>query len=998
MRSKIRFQVKFLSTFCLTSAVYVLVDKAVTEHVYLNGLTSTHLEMEFTAANVEQAVLQFYCQGHLQQDAHQWLSAAQHSPAAWAFSWELVQPSKSVEVQFFGASCLHVRIARFWHELPADQYQSLKEQLLERIAHFAKGPKIVLTRLCIVLASLVLQLTPDHWPDSIQSMITLFQQDNPNLDSTQRCHLLLEILTVLPEEFVSSAMTQVKKATLRYEMQKAVPNVMWLLQNILNTALPSRVLEQALNCVGNWCEFGFSPEHMEPIFEQIFKAVHKQDTFDAAVDALVKIFTHQEIHKYELSIKKLFGQVIGLQTLYDQAFHDKDMETVQGLCRVVVSAGENHTKSLVKMLKEQGESRDFSIAFLHTIIRMAFPPGQYPVDEKCSDMSFTFWYMLQDDVFECEEDEYQQLAPVFQPLYYTLIQVLLQKVQYPDEQEFESWTKDEQEQFRCFRQDIGDTMMYCFSVVREPVLGFFCSTLQSLIEASKTQEVRWQTVEGIFFMFGSMAECVDLEETIYLPVLMNLVPSIQFNNITLLSTALYMIGSFGEWMNSHPDILSCVLPLVLQGLSNSKVGTAATMALKDITRESLDHIRPFIPQILSTSQIILQKEILLDRDAMRLMACVGQVLSILPIPDIMNYLDAILVPRLQHMQQLVKQEPSDIVQKQLVFQVQLLSWLFSTLNTERDTTEADAEQPDCANNSEALLQATKGPKPVFVVMQQILPTIRELVTKWKSEPAIVQAVNEMFKKSLVVLVDDFKPLANDVATMMIEMYEVTPHASILDVARQIVLLFGSDLTFTHYVNTLLNVICTNTLQAFPNVLREPDVVEAFMIFIANLLRKKRTLLVFSGVNLEGVLKAGVATMSVPEMCVVKASCFLVSECLAAAYEDEAIKVIVDNNMELIVDRIMRAIGGESARQMMEIMADVLLACSKYHFPQLNTTIRTLLQLDGYPSPRAQQQDKVNFIKNITTDKNNKRKLREHVKHFCLVCRGLLGTEYAKQFL
>ena len=43
-------------------------------------------------------------------------------------------------------------------------------------------------------------------------------------------------------------------------------------------------------------------------------------------------------------------------------------------------------------------------------------------------------------------------------------------------------------------------------------------------------------------MFGSMAECVDLEESIYLPMLMNMVPSINFNNITLLSTALYMIG------------------------------------------------------------------------------------------------------------------------------------------------------------------------------------------------------------------------------------------------------------------------------------------------------------------------------------------------------------------------------------------------------------------------------------------------------------------------
>ena len=57
-------------------------------------------------------------------------------------------------------------------------------------------------------------------------------------------------------------------------------------------------------------------------------------------------------------------------------------------------------------------------------------------------------------------------------------------------------------------------------------------------------------------------------------------------------------------------------------------------------------------------QTILQKGILLERDALRLMSCVGQVLSILPIPDIMNYLDAILVPRLEHMQQLVKQEVS----------------------------------------------------------------------------------------------------------------------------------------------------------------------------------------------------------------------------------------------------------------------------------------------------------------------------------------------------
>ncbi|KAL8610594.1 hypothetical protein ACOMHN_006313 [Nucella lapillus] len=880
--------------------------------------------MEFTAANVERAVLQFYCQGFLNQEVHQWLSAAQYSPAAWSFSWELIQPTKSVEVQFFGASCLHVRIARFWHELHPDQYQTLKEQVIDKIAQFAKGSRIVLTRLCIVLSSLVLHLTPEHWPDAIQSLITLFQQDNPNLDSTQRCHLLLEILTVLPEEFLSSTLNQYKKCAVRNEMEQALPKVLWLLQSLLTTSLPSRVLEQALKSVGSWSEFGFDPQHMEPILQLVLRSLHKPDMFEAAVDTLVKVLNHPQLRQYPETLQKLFVQIHGLQEMFDKAIQEKDMETVHGLCRIVVSAGENNTKGLISMLKEDGDNRAFAVAFIQTIIKMAFPPGQFPIDETVSDMSFTFWYMLQDDLFECEDEELKLMTFIFQQLYYDLIQVLLNKVEYPDEQEFESWTKDEQEAFRCFRQDIGDTMMYCFNVVREPVLGFFCQRLQHLIEASKTQPVRWQSVEGIFFMIGSMAECVDLEETLHLPMLMSMVPSFPFTNITLLSTALYMVGSFGEWMNSHPEILSCVLPLVLKGLENSKVGTAATMALKDITRESLDHIRPFIPQILSTSQMILQQEVLLERDAMRLMSCIGQVLSVLPIPDIMNYLQAILVPRLEHLQQLVRQEPSDSVQKQLVFQVQLLSWLFSTLDTNKVSESQDTPQ--------AQEPGPSPPKPVFVVMQQILPTVQELVTKWKAQPAVVEVVNEMFKKALVVLMGEFQPLVDSVTAMMIEMYQTTPHASILDVARQIVLLFGADASFTHYVNTLLNVICTKTLQSFPAVMPELDVVEAFMIFMANLLKKMKSSLMQSGVNLEAILKAGLTTMSVPEQGLVKASCFLVIEFVNAGSEEQSIKSIVTNNMQLIVDRVMRAIGGESARQTMEIMSDVLLSCCKNHFP------------------------------------------------------------------
>ena len=62
-------------------------------------------------------------------------------------------------------------------------------------------------------------------------------------------------------------------------------------------------------------------------------------------------------------------------------------------------------------------------------------------------------------------------------------------------------------------------------------------------------------------------------------------------------------GSFGEWMNCHPENLGCIIPLILQGLGNTEVATAATMALKDVSRENLDHMQPYTGQILSACQV-----------------------------------------------------------------------------------------------------------------------------------------------------------------------------------------------------------------------------------------------------------------------------------------------------------------------------------------------------------------------------------------------------------
>ena len=56
-------------------------------------------------------------------------------------------------------------------------------------------------------------------------------------------------------------------------------------------------------------------------------------------------------------------------------------------------------------------------------------------------------------------------------------------------------------------------------------------------------------------------------------------------------------------MSYHPGSLRSAIPLLLQALNNPEVAMAASMALKDVTRENLDHIQPYVQEILQACQV-----------------------------------------------------------------------------------------------------------------------------------------------------------------------------------------------------------------------------------------------------------------------------------------------------------------------------------------------------------------------------------------------------------
>lgn len=75
-----------------------------------------------------------------------------------------------------------------------------------------------------------------------------------------------------------------------------------------------------------------------------------------------------------------------------------------------------------------------------------------------------------------------------------------------------------------------------------------------------------------------------------------------------------MLGSYAEWLNWNPNILQSVIPMLLRALQNTEVVTPASLALKDITRETHDHIHPFADQILTACWV--SKHVYLYRRSM----------------------------------------------------------------------------------------------------------------------------------------------------------------------------------------------------------------------------------------------------------------------------------------------------------------------------------------------------------------------------------------------
>lgn len=121
---------------------------------------------------------------------------------------------------------------------------------------------------------------------------------------------------------------------------------------------------------------------------------------------------------------------------------------------------------------------------------------------------------------------------------------MLRKSMFPNTENNQNWSSDDRETFRCYRQDIADTFMYCYNVLNLELLDILSTQLsEALQKCNKHGTGYWNEIETCLHAFSAIAESIEWEN-LYLPKLMNFLKEIPYSQLhtKVLTSALETVG------------------------------------------------------------------------------------------------------------------------------------------------------------------------------------------------------------------------------------------------------------------------------------------------------------------------------------------------------------------------------------------------------------------------------------------------------------------------
>ena len=947
----------------------------------------------FTIDNVEKALQQLYCDPSLESKnvAQQWLTKAQRSPEAWQFAWVLLEETKATEVQYFGASALISKIAGSWSDIPKSEVMILRNRLFEEILKFSvrKEKRIVLTRLCVAFAAFLANCAAEQlWPTAIHDIIEKFQDPAANKEAEEhKCFALLEMLTIAAEEFQTSRKEKYKKSLFSHLLKSGQSDVLKLLVHIFQTSVKA-VQGRVIKCLSSWIILGVPLVECEMLLVSVFECVKDIELFDDCVDCLLNTFCSPAAQDYPNTVKKFIPMLLGLQPLFQKAVNDHDADSLLGLTKVICGLAENFPKLIIETYQDP----QFGLGLLSMVLDCCRIPLQYPTEEWSSPISFTFWCSLQDEIEALSTADRVAACQYLHPFFYELVNSLLSKACYPKDNSHDSWNAEEKEMHRIYRVDVSDTLMYVLEMLGIDMFMHLFGKLQASIqEASSDKEKQWHGIEVCLFALHSVIESLAEFNTEIpgLQTLTELLPTIHVASFQLADTMLYTIGTLTEWLNLQSGNLLPLVSFVLKCLSNHDLALSAVLTVRRLVRECCDDLVPYANDIMQHFTNLLVGGSLQSNVEVWLMQAAGHMLSVIQRDDCLKYIEKLLQLHIHQLEALSKDNASAPNKTSILHIFDLLANLFATLDRRKE------------NENGELIKTENEEQPAVMILNQLNPIVQGILNTWITDKEIVEAVCQMYDKSIRSLVEDFAPALVQLCELISAVFQTYPYPCLMNLSQQVVLVFGGEKEHFDTVSKLFHSLIAVILPLYQNgnVKSHPDIVQEFMKFVGHSCRKCYALLQvetekYNHSVLTNLFKCAIMTLQLPESESVSSGSSFVCEFLSHYSNHAEVVATVDASINELFVITLQAIGGASPRTNMDKFADIMSSVARVNFPLFNKCLEETMRLPDVPCGSIDPSKKTLFVKQLLREVKRKQKYRDIVREFTLVCRGLHGTDYA----
>ncbi|PHH71370.1 hypothetical protein CDD82_6550 [Ophiocordyceps australis] len=477
--------------------------------------------------------------------AHKYLERFQKSKESWAIVIGILHSKAESEVILFAAITLRGKLTYdLSTQVPPTELVGLRNEILVLLKQYSLGPKPVRVQLCVCLAILAIQMK--DWNDVLPSVAQSLGESPESLSC------ILDFLRVLPEEVTEGREDDLASRTQALLGDNTTQVVQLLIDYARSSPAASRN-PQLMECITSWLrEVPVASIVNTPLLNAIFAGVVGDDCFSEASDCLcVMLRESNDVDENLAVIETLFPRVVALIPEIHKAVDAQETDKLKSLTKLFATAAESW---VVAIARDPVQFRPLVEAVLECAARDS--------DRDVIEYTFTFWYDLKQYLML---ERYIQSRVLFVDLYSKLVDVMLKHLEYPkpdshDETDLFDGDREQEEKFREFRHQMGDTLKDACDVMGvteclSKVLVAIQVWMQKYAsQVSGTNVPHWQELEAPLFAMRALGRMVDSDEAIVLPQLMPLLVQIP-NHEKLRFATIMVLGRYTEWTAAHPEYL-----------------------------------------------------------------------------------------------------------------------------------------------------------------------------------------------------------------------------------------------------------------------------------------------------------------------------------------------------------------------------------------------------------------------------------------------------------